>query len=109
MSILTQYTFAVLATKNSGDLGGLQTLLDETVKKLKQASNEKCMLIDEKMMVELYPGLFPNVRKLQNDRANNVGPPFIKIRRRVYYRPRDIDAWIAEQERLTEIFLETRL
>ncbi len=109
MSILTQYTFAVLAAKNADDLGALQTLLDETAAKVRQATNEKDTLIDEKMMVEQYPGLFPNEMKLQNDRANKVGPPFIKVGRRVYYRPRDVDGWILEQERLTEIFQEAKL
>ncbi len=109
MGILTQYTFAVLAAKNSGDLGALQNLLDETAAKVSQASNQKTTLIDEKMMVEQYPGLFPNVRKLQNDRSNKVGPPFVRVRRRVYYRPKDVDAWIDEHERQTEIFEETRL
>jgi len=109
MSELTQFAFAVLAAKKGDDLGALQGLLEVTAKKIQLAKSEEDTLIDEKMMVALYPGLFPNTKKLQNDRANNVGPPFIKVRRRVYYRPRDVDGWILEQERLTEIFQEAKL
>ena len=33
-------------------------------------------------------------------RSRGIGPPYHKIGRSAYYRPSDIDAWIAQQRRI---------
>lgn len=40
-----------------------------------------------------------SVRTPQRERALRIGPPYVKIGRKVYYRPEAIEAWVAAQER----------
>ncbi|MGG7644487.1 helix-turn-helix transcriptional regulator [Rhodovulum sp. YNF3179] len=39
-------------------------------------------------------------RTVQRDRALRKGPPFIKIGRRIYYRPEAIEAWLLANEEI---------
>ena len=39
-----------------------------------------------------------SLRTAQRERAQRIGPPFIKLGRQVYYRPAAIEAWLIEQE-----------
>lgn len=39
-----------------------------------------------------------SVRTVQRERAQRVGPPFIKIGRKIYYRPAAIEEWLLAQE-----------
>jgi len=39
-----------------------------------------------------------SLRSVQRERAMRVGPPFIKVGRKVYYRPAAIEAWLLSQE-----------
>jgi hypothetical protein len=39
-----------------------------------------------------------NIRKIQRERAQRVGPPFIKLGRKIYYRSAAIEAWLLAQE-----------
>jgi hypothetical protein len=41
-----------------------------------------------------------SVRTVQRERAQRVGPPFIKLGRVIYYRPAAIDAWLMAQEQV---------
>lgn len=38
------------------------------------------------------------VRSIQRERAMRTGPDFIKIGRRIFYRPEAIDAWLLALE-----------
>ena len=40
-----------------------------------------------------------SVRTVQRERAQRIGPPFIKLGRVIYYRPAAIEAWLLEQEK----------
>ncbi|WP_136644660.1 AlpA family transcriptional regulator [Tabrizicola sp. YIM 78059] len=40
-----------------------------------------------------------SVRTVQRERALRIGPAFIKLGKRIYYRPEAVDAWILSQER----------
>ena len=35
-----------------------------------------------------------SVRTVQRERAQRVGPPFIRLGRKIYYRPAAIEAWL---------------
>lgn len=100
---LTEFAFAVLGARDAGELGKLNDLLAETAKRIERASLQKDTLINEQAMVARYPGLFATVRVLQNGRQRGTGPPYIKVGKRVFYRPRDVDNWIIEQEQLTNL------
>lgn len=39
-----------------------------------------------------------SVRTVQRERAQRIGPPFIKLGRSIYYRPVAIEKWLIEQE-----------
>ena len=39
-----------------------------------------------------------SVRTTQRERTQRVGPPFIKLGKRVFYRPAAIDAWLLAKE-----------
>jgi hypothetical protein len=39
-----------------------------------------------------------SVRTVARDRALRIGPPFIRLGRKVYYRPAAIDEWLLTQE-----------
>lgn len=39
-----------------------------------------------------------SVRSVQRERAQRVGPPFIKVGRKVYYRPAAIEGWLLSKE-----------
>ncbi len=39
-----------------------------------------------------------SVRTVQRERAQRIGPPFIKLGRTIYYRPAAIEAWLLAQE-----------
>lgn len=39
-----------------------------------------------------------SLRTVQRERAQRVGPPFIKLGRNIYYRPAAIEAWLLAQE-----------
>ena len=39
-----------------------------------------------------------NLRTAQRQRAQRLGPPFIKLGRKVYYRRAAIEAWLLAQE-----------
>lgn len=39
-----------------------------------------------------------SVRTVQRERAQRIGPPFIKLGKRVFYRPAAIESWLLAQE-----------
>lgn len=39
-----------------------------------------------------------SVRTIHRDRALRKGPPFIKLGRKIFYRPEAIEAWVLAQE-----------
>jgi len=39
-----------------------------------------------------------SLRSVQRERAMRLGPPFIKVGRKVYYRPAAIETWLLAQE-----------
>lgn len=39
-----------------------------------------------------------SLRTVQRERAQRIGPPFIKLGRMIYYRPAAIEQWLIEQE-----------
>ena len=39
-----------------------------------------------------------SLRTAQRERAQRFGPPFIKLGRKIYYRPAAIEAWLIAQE-----------
>jgi hypothetical protein len=40
------------------------------------------------------------LRTIQRERAQRIGPPFIKLGRNIYYRPAAIDEWLIAQEQV---------
>lgn len=38
------------------------------------------------------------VRTIQRERALRIGPPFIRLGRKVFYRPQAIEDWLIAQE-----------
>jgi len=38
------------------------------------------------------------LRTVQRERAQHIGPPFIKLGRAIFYRPAAIDAWLLAVE-----------
>jgi hypothetical protein len=41
-----------------------------------------------------------SVRSIQRERAQRIGPPFIRLGRRIFYRPESIEAWLLAQEQV---------
>lgn len=41
-----------------------------------------------------------SLRTVQRERALRVGPPFIKLGRKIFYRPAAIEAWLLAQEQV---------
>lgn len=41
-----------------------------------------------------------SLRTAQRERAMRMGPPFIKLGRKIYYRPAAIEAWLLAQEQV---------
>ena len=41
-----------------------------------------------------------SVRTVQRERAQRIGPPFIKLGRNIYYRPAAIEKWLLAQEQV---------
>ena len=39
-----------------------------------------------------------SVRTIARERAQRIGPPFIRLGRKVYYRPAAIDQWLIARE-----------
>jgi len=39
-----------------------------------------------------------SLRTAQRERAQRVGPPFIKLGRQIFYRPAAIEQWLIDQE-----------
>lgn len=39
-----------------------------------------------------------SVRTVQRERAQRIGPPYIKLGRKIYYRPAAIEAWLLDRE-----------
>ncbi|SDK98373.1 helix-turn-helix transcriptional regulator [Aliiruegeria lutimaris] len=39
-----------------------------------------------------------SVRTVQRERAQRIGPPFIKLGRNIFYRPQAIENWLLERE-----------
>lgn len=39
-----------------------------------------------------------SLRTVQRERAQRIGPPFIKLGRQIFYRPAAIEAWLIAQE-----------
>ena len=39
-----------------------------------------------------------SLRTVQRERAQRIGPPFIRLGRVIYYRPAAIEAWLLAQE-----------
>jgi hypothetical protein len=39
-----------------------------------------------------------SLRTVQRERAQRIGPPFIKLGRTIFYRPAAIEAWLLAQE-----------
>ena len=40
------------------------------------------------------------LRTVQRERAQRMGPPFIRLGRKIYYRPAAIEAWLIAQEQV---------
>lgn len=38
------------------------------------------------------------VRTIQRERAQRIGPPFIRLGRKIYYRPEAISEWLISKE-----------
>lgn len=38
------------------------------------------------------------LRTIQRERALRVGPPFIRLGRRIFYRPEAVEAWLIAKE-----------
>ena len=41
-----------------------------------------------------------SVRTTARERAQRIGPPFIRLGRKIYYRPAAIEAWLIAQEQV---------
>lgn len=41
-----------------------------------------------------------SVRTVQRERAQRIGPPFIKIGRKIFYRPAAIEGWLLANEQV---------
>lgn len=41
-----------------------------------------------------------SIRSIQRERAQRIGPPFIRLGRRIFYRPESIEAWLLAQEQV---------
>lgn len=54
---------------------------------------------DQTAAAEYLFGQSGSARTLENWQVRGGGPRFIKAGRRVVYRRRDLDAWLAERER----------
>lgn len=39
-----------------------------------------------------------SIRTVQRERAQRIGPPFIRLGRKIYYRPAAIESWLLDQE-----------
>ena len=39
-----------------------------------------------------------SVRTIARERAQRIGPPFIRLGRKIYYRPAAIEEWLIAQE-----------
>lgn len=39
-----------------------------------------------------------SLRTVQRERAKRIGPPFIKLGKKIFYRPSAIEAWLLAQE-----------
>jgi len=39
-----------------------------------------------------------SLRTVQRERAQRIGPPFIKLGRQVFYRPGAVETWLLSQE-----------
>lgn len=39
-----------------------------------------------------------SLRTVQRERAQRIGPPFIKLGRMIFYRPQAIEQWLLAQE-----------
>jgi hypothetical protein len=39
-----------------------------------------------------------SLRSVQRERAQRIGPPFIKVGRKIYYRPAAIEGWLLSIE-----------
>lgn len=39
-----------------------------------------------------------SLRTVQRERAQRIGPPFIQLGRKIYYRPAAIEAWLIAKE-----------
>ena len=39
-----------------------------------------------------------HIRTVQRERAQRIGPPFIRLGRKIYYRPAAIEEWLIAQE-----------
>ena len=38
-----------------------------------------------------------SLRTVQRERAQRIGPPFIKLGRNIYYRPQAIEQWLIDK------------
>ena len=41
-----------------------------------------------------------SVRTVQRERAQRIGPPYIKLGRNIFYRPAAIESWLLAQEQV---------
>lgn len=41
-----------------------------------------------------------SLRTVQRERAQRIGPPYIKLGRNIYYRPAAIEQWLLAQEQM---------
>lgn len=41
-----------------------------------------------------------SLRTVQRERAQRIGPPFIKLGRMIFYRPQAIEQWLLAQEQM---------
>lgn len=41
-----------------------------------------------------------SLRTVQRERAQRIGPPFIQLGRKIYYRPAAIEAWLIAKEQV---------
>lgn len=40
------------------------------------------------------------LRTIQRERAQRIGPPFIRLGRRIFYRPEAVTAWLMAKEQV---------
>ncbi|CAM2069157.1 hypothetical protein SCOR_27560 [Sulfidibacter corallicola] len=80
----------------------LDALIDTTLEQFQRANTSQDELLTERQVSKRWP--FLDVRKLRNMRYLERGPTYYKFgggrNGRIFYKPSDIEKWIAEHEQL---------